>query len=183
MSVRSPHDLLCETELSGVWKGGSLKKTLRVNGSKIQYESIFCGLTPVAELGHEFAALKHASTKWRWDPTELNANRIFNSCLEDRISWRVKGSYLMTHATHLTWHPSELMTWHPSQRSLNAKKENYIHSVQQHSCHHWPQWLSMTMATTLLWKRKVKLLKSFSSWRWLSHSWSRAPTMSHPHLS
>ena len=114
-------------------------------------------------------------------PLNWMQTKIFNSCLEDRISWRVKGSYLMTHATHLTWHPSELMTWHPSERSLNAKKENFIHSIQQHSCRHWPQWLSMTMATTLSWKRKVKLLKlyTFSSWRWLSHSWSRAPTMSH----
>ena len=60
-SVRSPHDLYYETELSGVWKGGSLKKTLRVNGSKIQYESLFCGLTPVAKIRREFAALKSST--------------------------------------------------------------------------------------------------------------------------
>ena len=44
-------------------KGGSLKKTLRVNESTIQYESLFCGLTPVAKTRPELSLLKRVGTK------------------------------------------------------------------------------------------------------------------------
>ena len=61
-------------------KGGVFEKTLRVNGSKFQYQSLFCGLTPVAKIGHEFAALKHTSKKTtgylRTDKTTLFCSRV-----------------------------------------------------------------------------------------------------------
>ena len=47
----------------GFERGGSLKKTLRVNGSKFQYESLFCGLTPVAKNAAVLLALKYTGKK------------------------------------------------------------------------------------------------------------------------